>query len=160
MLATIMTSAEANSPLREKHLVMIQGIISRMAGNSLETRKWTVSTVAAVIAFSLNKSSWQLALLGAVVAAVFWYLDSFYLYQERRFRSLFERIRHATIAQLEADPWFLNPDYNAGARSFPVSQPIPRDISVIRMAFRDGLIQLHGMAVLLPLALGVYLFLR
>ena len=154
-----MTTLEAKDTLREKHLEMIESVDARMAGNSFEVRKWSVGLVTAVLGFSVDKSDWRLALLASAAAVVFWYLDSFYLYQERRFRVLFERVRHATVLQLEAHPYFLNPEYQAGAIAFPPSHgaSIPSKESVFRVAFRDGLIQLHMLAIVLPLFVAHYL---
>jgi len=154
-----MSSTEAKDTLREKHLATIQAIISRMAGNSLEVRKWTVGVISVILGFSVDKADARLALLAFVAALVFWYLDSFYLYQERLFRTLFERVRFAPVAQLEAQPYFLNPDYEKGAKAFPPPRDadIPAEQSVLEVALRDGLIQLHWLAVVITLGAALYL---
>jgi hypothetical protein len=155
-----MTPAEAKDPLREKHLATIQAIISRMAGNSFEIRKWSVGIVTAVLGFTVDKANWRLAFLAFVAALVFWYLDSFYLYQERRFRTLFERVRQAPVADLEAQPYFLNPDYRQGAAAFPppAGAAIPAEESVLGVAFRAGLFELHWLAMLVTLFSVFYFY--
>jgi hypothetical protein len=155
-----MTPDEARDSLREKHVATIQPIITRMAGNSFEVRKWSVGIVTAILGFTVDKADWRLAFLGFIAALVFWYLDSFYLYQERRFRILFERVRLAPVSQLEAQPYFLNPDYGAGAAAFPppTGAAIPNEKSVISVAFRDGLVQLHWLAVLVTLSAVCYFY--
>lgn len=154
-----MTSIEAKDPLRKKHLDMIQRVIARMGRNSFDVRKWSVGIVTLVLGFSLDTADWRLALLASIVALVFWYLDAFYLYQERRFRTLFERIRQATVLQLEDKPYFMNPDWDAGASAFPppAGATIPSKESVFAVAFRDGLVQLHWIAIAIPLIVAGYL---
>ena len=114
-----MTSVEAKDTLREKHIEILQGIISRMAGNSFEVKKWSVGVVTALLGFSMEKGDWRFAVLSVFPALVFWYLDAFYLYQERLFRTLHERVRQATVLELEAHPYFLNPEFDAGATAYP-----------------------------------------
>jgi hypothetical protein len=154
-----MTPDESKDALREKHLATIQAIISRLAGNSFEVRKWSVGVITVILGFTADKADWRLAFLALLAALVFWYLDSFYLYQERRFRTLFERIRQAPVAQLEAQPYFLNPDYRAGESAFPVPSGavIPKEETVFSVAFRDGLVQLHWLTIVVTLC-AVYYF--
>jgi hypothetical protein len=155
-----MTPAEARDPLREKHLATIQPIISRMAGNSFEIRKWAVGVITAVLGFTVDKANWRLAFLAFIAALVFWYLDSFYLYQERRFRTLFERVRQSSVPALEAQPYFLDPDYVRGAAVFPpaANVVIPAKESVLGVAFRAGLFELHWLAMVVTLFAVFYFY--
>jgi hypothetical protein len=155
-----MTSTEAKDALREKHLATIQAIVSRMAGNSFEVRKWSVGVITAVLGFTVDKADWRLAALALVAALVFWYLDSFYLYQERNFRVLFERVRQAPVSDLEAQPYFLDPDYRRGAAAFPppASAAIPPAETVMKVAFRTGLFELHWMAIIVTLFSVIYFY--
>jgi hypothetical protein len=148
-----MTNADAKNEVRTKHLEMLQAVITRLAGNSFEVRKWSVGIVSFILGFTVDKADWHLAALAFVAAMVFWYLDSFYLYQERSFRTLFERVRNAPLTELEATPYFLNPDWDKGAIAFPppTGVTIPPKETVFGVAFRDGLIELHWLALVVCL---------
>ena len=76
-----------------KHLELIQNIINRMAGNSFALKGWSVSLVAAIFALA-NKDTDKLYFLVAYIPIIiFWGLDSYYLLQERLYRSLYEKVR-------------------------------------------------------------------
>lgn len=76
-----------------KHLEMIQGVIARMAGNSFALKGWGVTLVAGIFALAAKDSDKRYFLVAYIPIIVFWGLDSYYLLQERLFRSLYEKIR-------------------------------------------------------------------
>jgi hypothetical protein len=78
----------------KEHLEMIQAVITRMGSNSFAVKTWSVGLVAALLAFAAEKDAtpWRI-LVAFVPIGVFWYLDAFYLRQERLFRRLYDAIR-------------------------------------------------------------------
>jgi len=70
---------------------MIQDIIKRMAQNSFMLKGWSLTIFAAIVAFNLENLQWILFLNAFVIIGFFWILDSYYLRQERLFRSLWEK---------------------------------------------------------------------
>ena len=79
-------------PTESFHLELqqIQGIINRQASNSFKIKKWTVTLVAVSFLFnSLNVSR----LIGFIPLFGFWYLDAYYLRQERLYRELYDWTR-------------------------------------------------------------------
>lgn len=76
-----------------KHLEMIQNIISRMANNSFLLKGWTVTLVAGIFAISSKEADKIYFLIAYIPVFVFWGLDSYYLLQERLYRSLYDTIR-------------------------------------------------------------------
>ena len=72
-----------------KHLEMIQGVINRMASNSFILKGWTVTLVAGLLALAGSKSEASLFRIACVPIMIFWGLDSYYLLQERLYRSLY-----------------------------------------------------------------------
>ncbi|MUU31263.1 hypothetical protein [Helicobacter pylori] len=76
---------------REKILVeelkILQGVINRMAQNSLECKKWTLALAVGVLSLKIEaiSNSYGLCVLG-VLLLCFWFLDAYYLTQERLFR--------------------------------------------------------------------------
>ncbi len=80
---------------REKILIeelkILQGVINRMAQNSLECKKWTLALVVGVLSLKIEAIShlYGLCVLG-VLLLCFWLLDAYYLTQERLFREQYQ----------------------------------------------------------------------
>jgi len=75
------------SPAVIKHLEILQGIISRMAGNSASCKTWALTIITGIIAFSIQNQSipiWT----SLIPAIMFLALDVFYLGLEIKFRDL------------------------------------------------------------------------
>ena len=70
-----------------------------------------------------------------------------------------DRVRQAGISELQANPYYMNPDYAAGEIAFPVpaSATIPAKESIFNVAFRKGLVELHWVAILAPTAIAIYM---
>jgi len=94
-----------NAQPKEKHLELIQGVITRMANNGFLLKAWSVTLVAAVLALSADKPSPSLLLIGLLPALLFWGLDGYFLAQERLFRDLYNRV---------IDPAQQAPDFSLG----------------------------------------------
>jgi hypothetical protein len=78
-----------------KHLEFVQGTIARQANNSFVVKGWTFPIVLALLGFSVERNSWNLAVLALVPITGFWYLDAYYLRQERLFRCLYNELIEA-----------------------------------------------------------------
>ncbi len=84
-----------NSTDRAKILVeelkILQGVINRMAQNSLECKKWTLALVVGVLSLKIEavSNSYGLCVLG-VLLACFYLLDAYYLMREKLFREQYQ----------------------------------------------------------------------
>lgn len=76
-----------------EELKMVQDIIKRMAGNSFLLKGWTVTLVVATFLFKLETKVWYHFLLAIIPTLFFWYLDAFFLRQERMYRKLHDWIK-------------------------------------------------------------------
>ncbi len=78
---------------REKTLIeelkILHGVISRMAQNSLECKKWTLALAVGVLSLKIEAISHLYGVLG-VLLACFYLLDAYYLMLERLFREQYE----------------------------------------------------------------------
>ena len=72
-----------------KHLEFIQNIITRMNTNSFQIKGWMITIVSALLALYASSNNYLYVFVAIVPAFVFWFLDSYYLQQERRFRGLY-----------------------------------------------------------------------
>ncbi len=99
-----------------KHLELIQDVINRMASNSFQLRGWSVLLVSALFALAATNSNFTFILLAYFPAIAFWILDSYYLWQERLYRALYDHVRTLTDDQIDysmdtrlfkkdVDPW-------------------------------------------------------
>lgn len=74
---------------REKILIeevkLIQDIVKRMANNSFNVKTWAITLVVATLLFKGNDKNIFIAFIPLFA---FWYLDAYYLRQERLFREI------------------------------------------------------------------------
>jgi hypothetical protein len=75
-----------------KHLEFIQAVITRLGTNSFLVKSWCVTLVAALTALSSGTKQ-QYILIAYFPVFIFWLLDSYYLWQERLFRELYDEVR-------------------------------------------------------------------
>lgn len=78
---------------KRAHLELLQGVINRMAGNSFVLKGWSVVLVSALFALAASGGNHFYAILALFPAAAFWVLDGYFLWQERLFRKLYDRVR-------------------------------------------------------------------
>ncbi len=72
-----------------EELKILQGVINRMAQNSLECKKWTLALAVGVLSLKIEAISHLYGVLG-VLLACFYLLDAYYLMLERLFREQYE----------------------------------------------------------------------
>lgn len=75
-----------------EHLKMIQSIVTRMNTNSFQIKGWTITLVSALLALYANSGKVSYIFIALIPVLIFWFLDSYYLQQERRFRALYNDI--------------------------------------------------------------------
>jgi len=84
-----------------KHLELIQGVITRMAGNSFLIKGWSVTLAAALFALAAKDANPKLIALAYYPILIFWVLDGFFLSQERRYRALYDKVRSLPEANID-----------------------------------------------------------
>ena len=72
------------------HLNILQGIISRMAGNSSNCKTWAVTIVSAVLVLLIDKGKMDYYYISFIPLIMFFVLDAFYLGLEREFREQYK----------------------------------------------------------------------
>lgn len=75
-----------------KHLEMIENVIERMGSNSFQLKGWAVTLVSLVGALASQGSDIRFFLIVFVPLLAFWFLDSFYLQMERKYRILYKNV--------------------------------------------------------------------
>lgn len=87
-----------------KEIEIIQDIIKRMAFNSFMVKGWTITLV--VVTLLLKGSKHQLW-IAFIPLLVFWFLDAYFLWQERMYRKLYDWV---TNNRLKTDEYLFNMD--------------------------------------------------
>ena len=80
-----MTELNKNEKILIEEVKVIQEIIKRMAGNSFNLKTWTVALIVVAILF---RGDGKYSYAAYIPLFAFWYLDAFYLRQERLFRKV------------------------------------------------------------------------
>ncbi len=75
-----------------KHLEFIQGVINRMGSNSFQMKGWMVAIVSALLAVYASTQNHRFVLVAILPTIIFWFLDTYYLWQERKFRGLYNDV--------------------------------------------------------------------
>lgn len=84
-----------------KHLEMIQNIIQRMATNSFMLKGWAVTLIVAIFALADKDMNQNYFGLTYIPAITFWFLDSYYLQLERKFKMLYDIVRQKAVVEFD-----------------------------------------------------------
>jgi len=76
-----------------KHLEFTQNVINRLSTNSFLLKGWSVVLVSALFVLSSRDSDQSFIFLAYIPSVAFWGLDGYFLWQERVYRELYNRIR-------------------------------------------------------------------
>ena len=75
-----------------QHLEFIQNIINRMNKNSFQIKGWMITIVSALLALYASSNNYFYVFVAIAPTLIFWFIDSYYLQQEKRFRGLYEDV--------------------------------------------------------------------
>src|SRR5258708_20144300 len=84
---------EKIAELRVKHLEMLQGLITRMAGYGASFKSYCITVTTAVIGFAFTLHRPGVAALALLPVIAFGVADAQYLRVERPFRAVFNLVR-------------------------------------------------------------------
>jgi len=138
---------EDKSVLKEympKEIVLIQDIIKRMASNSFMIKGWAVTLVVVTL---LLKGSKHQVLIAFIPLFVFWFLDAYFLWQERLYRKLYDWV---VENRLKTD------EYLFSMNAYRFKDKVQ---SKFRIMFSITLCSFYGSIAVLTLIYTIYLFL-
>lgn len=78
---------------KHKHLDFIHNTINRMSTNSFLIKGWAITTISALFLFADGNLNNRLLILAIISTIIFWFLNAFFLQQERKFRELYNKVR-------------------------------------------------------------------
>ena len=128
-----------------KNLEMIQNIINRMAQNSFLIKGWAITLVAALFALTVKDSKYEFIFLTYFPAVTFWILDGYYLYQEKLFRKLFNKVRKLNSSLI---------DFNMDTSEFK------SEVTWLNTIFTKSLIIFYGVIIFSIAIVMFYLIIR
>lgn len=82
-----------NNESKISHLQMIQSVISRMGSNSFSIKGWTAAIMVALYALIGDEISKESIIVTVIPVVVMWFLDTYYLVLEKKFRKLYDTVR-------------------------------------------------------------------
>lgn len=84
-----------DSPSVQSYLNILQGIITRLATNSASCKTWCISLISAILVVIADKNKPNYAWITLLPIILFFFLDSYYLAQERSFRAIYNNFIQA-----------------------------------------------------------------
>ena len=99
-----------------KHLEFIQNVITRMNTNSFQIKGWSIVIVSALLAIYASTKDNYFFLVAVFPTLIFWFLDAYYLNQERKFRGLYNDVAGVTDEPKEIKPFAMRPDLYVGGK--------------------------------------------
>lgn len=97
-----------------KHMEFIQNVITRMNTNSFHIKGWAVTISSALLAIYATTKNQSFILVSMFPVLVFWFLDAYYLTQERKFRGLYKDIAGISEVPKKLKPFEMRPDLYIG----------------------------------------------
>ena len=85
-----------STPEKIKHLEFIQNVITRMNTNSFQIKGWSIVIASALLAIYASTKDNYFFLVAVFPTLIFWFLDAYYLNQERKFRGLYNDVAGVT----------------------------------------------------------------
>ena len=122
---------DKETPKKRRHLKMIREAIKGLAHNSFLLKGWTAILVCAFFGFAVMTLGSPFTFLACLPALVFWFLDGYFLRQQKLFKALYEHVREKDEENIDF--------------SMDVSEvEETREVSYLSGLFSRTLITFHG----------------
>lgn len=132
-----------------KEIDLIQGVINRMASNSIMLKGWLISLIAVVLALSKDSLFYCNAFFVCSILCfpilIFWYLDAFFLHREKCYRALYE--------------WVIKNRMNTNANLYSLDyRPYQKKVnSQLRVMFSKTLFPFYGLSFLVLIIIILFI---
>lgn len=132
-----------------KEIDLIQSCINRMSQNSFSCKGWNLTLIAGIFALvPENINKWYICIVILCINLCFWWLDSFYVLQEQKYRDKYEWIISKRVEGNNKFLYDLNPyNINMNLENKQRSQ--------FKVAFSKTLIPMYGGISLLIVVFAV-----
>jgi hypothetical protein len=130
---------------KKQHLEFIQNVITRMNTNSFQIKGMAITIVSALLAIYASTTNIIFIFLSIIPTLLFWFLDSYYLQQERKFRGVYNNVCG------------LKNDIDVKPYEMPIQKFQGGQYCFCRVCFSKTIAWLYGTIVVLLLAGGLIL---
>lgn len=137
--AWILNEQQSINGILYKEIDLIQSCINRMAKNSFSCKGWNLTLAAG--AFSLvpeNINKWYICIVILCIDLCFWWIDSFFLLQEQRYRDKYEWVINK---RPQGDTSFL---YDLNPNNKNMNLNIKNKRTQFKAAFSPTLLPMYG----------------
>ncbi|MDY3990289.1 MAG: hypothetical protein SOY96_00255 [Lachnospiraceae bacterium] len=98
-----MTDEKTEKADKVQHLQMVENVIQRMAANSFQLKGWSLTVASIIAALVSNNAPGGVMFITLIPVVAFWFLDSYYLQLERKYRCLYDKVRNGLITDYDMD---------------------------------------------------------
>jgi hypothetical protein len=130
---------------KRQHLEFIQNVITRMNTNSFQMKGMAVTIVSALLAVYVANPKVIFIFLGILPTSLFWFLDSYYLQQERKFRGIYNNVAG------------IKNDVEIKSYEMPIQKFQSGQYGFSKVFFSKAIVWLYGTIILLLLLIGLTL---
>lgn len=102
--------------MKEKHLEFIQNIVTRLNTNSFQIKGIAITIVVALLAIYASTLKLDFILIPILPTTIFWFLDAYYLQQERKFRGLYNDVAGVSENPKNIKQFEMRPDLYKGGK--------------------------------------------
>lgn len=95
---------------KHTHLEIINGVVNRLSNNSFLLKGWSVVLVSGLFALAAKEAKHLYTYIAYFPCIVFWGLDGYFLWQERLFRRLYDKVRIVDPKDIDYSLQHLEPD--------------------------------------------------
>ncbi len=107
-----MMDEKSENEILYKEIDLIQSCINRMSKNSFSCKGWNLTLIAGIFALiAENINRWHICAVILCIDLCFWWMDSFFLMQEQKYRDKYEWVIQKRIEGNKDYLYDLNP-YN------------------------------------------------
>ncbi len=123
-----------------KHLEFIQNVITRMNTNSFQIKGWAVTLVSAFLALFASSKNCCFILAAIFPAMILWFLDAYYLSEERKFRGLYNDVAGISEKPRPIKPFAMRTDSYTGKTFSYFSSFFSRTVGILYFLIVVGLV--------------------
>lgn len=97
-----------------QHREFVQNIITRMNTNSFQIKSLAVTIISAFLAIYATNSKELFLIIPIPIIVLFWFLDAYYLQQERKFKGIYKDITGLSNNPITTNLYQISPNLYIG----------------------------------------------
>ncbi|MRX40159.1 hypothetical protein GJU43_12800 [Flavobacterium sp. LC2016-23] len=97
-----------------QHREFVQNIITRMNANSFQIKSLTITIISAFLAIYATTTKELFLIIPIPIVVLFWFLDTYYLQQERKFKGIYNDITGLNNNPITTNTYQISPNLYIG----------------------------------------------